>query len=1218
VLITANGYTGTNIQETTFNQYDWQDREVGTLAPNGVATISTLDNLGEVTESQTYADATDVDGVIETSPGDLRAQTVSDYDSQGQVYESLVYNVAPEYSASPSPGTEGDHLPTDTWRDANGNVLATRTGTGPIEKSLYNGAGELVDSFIVAGELVDSVVETTATADLTYAEATALQSGDIVVQQDQTWQDADGNSIASADYQRFPGDTTTAGALTAANSYVTASVSFYDLAGRDIEDVNYGRQDVVAGSATAFFAYPSGDLIATASNPSVAETTSPPAPDSSADYMVSQTAYIDTAATGPIVDTTDNAGIVTQTQSDLLGRTVRTIQNYVSAGLAANGLPTASDTAEDVTTDSLYDTAGRAAATVAYDATSSSLVPETTVELYESPVNPSLQTNEIDPDSTDNAAAVSVTLAQTSGVATATTASASNYLAGDWVLIQGASDARYNGWFQVASVPSSTTFTYAVPSGTGPSGSGTAQALVAWQHVTGLTWSSSDSGVATVVVANDFAAGQSVSIQGANQAEFNSWFVIASASSTQFTFALSSATVSTATGTIRVRLMNDQTQTSYDVIGEPLTSIDQRGVTHVFTFNTADEETQDNVTSFGTIPAAGQAVNQIDTCYDDTGHVYQVTSKGVVSGSETVLNQVEYAYDGWGDETREWQALTGSVDTLDTPNTPSVQYVYADGAVEGMAQYVRLTDVIYPNVRDIAYGYGQAETPTFAQAVDNIMSRLATISDASDSGLLLADYAYLGANTIASENLDQPQIDLDYSASNFAALDPFGEILNQIWSSYGSASGGSLSSPITLDGYTYGYNAVSDRTSRENLVDAALSEVYGNNSLHELTSMSRGTLSGGAITTPSYTQSWTLDSLGNFSALDDNGTTQNRGVDASNEIQSISGGAATPAYDAAGNMTTTPEPGAPSTGLTCVDDAWDRLVEVSDGSTVWAQYQYDGTGREVAALSSFTVIGGTSYPAAVTYSFYCGQNAIETRSATFTAGDAAPSPQSLAPSYQYVFSALGAKTPLLRDTYVDGTISYNDRLYYLTDANTNVTAVVGLSGSTWAVKERYVYNPYGTVTVCNSGWTLVGYSLADSAVGNTVGFASMSFDAVTGLYYDEARWYSTAVSTFISQDPAQADLNTYRYCRNMPIICVDPSGMAAVAPAPSVREQLDSGAIATNQGTASPISIEMTKKEAQPFITILTVYLRLDVVSSTAVSVYVFSKRRSRRLACGD
>ena len=49
-------------------------------------------------------------------------------------------------------------------------------------------------------------------ADLTYAEATTLQSGDTVVEQDQSWFDADGNVIATADYQRLPGDTTSTGA----------------------------------------------------------------------------------------------------------------------------------------------------------------------------------------------------------------------------------------------------------------------------------------------------------------------------------------------------------------------------------------------------------------------------------------------------------------------------------------------------------------------------------------------------------------------------------------------------------------------------------------------------------------------------------------------------------------------------------------------------------------------------------------------------------------------------------------------------------------------------------------------------------------------------------------------------------------------------------------------------------------------------------------------
>jgi hypothetical protein len=53
----------------------------------------------------------------------------------------------------------------------------------------------------------------------------------------------------------------------------------------------------------------------------------------------------------------------------------------------------------------------------------------------------------------------------------------------------------------------------------------------------------------------------------------------------------------------------------------------------------------------------------------------------------------------------------------------------------------------------------------------------------------------------------------------------------------------------------------------------------------------------------------------------------------------------------------------------------------------------------------------------------------------------------------------------------------------------------------------------------------------------------MVLDPLTGLYNDEARWYSTATSGFISTDPAQADLNTYRYCGNMPTVYVDFTGL---------------------------------------------------------------------------
>ena len=980
--------TGTAAPRATYSQYDWQDRQIATLGPDGVATVSTLDNLGETTEVQTYASATISGGVISYSSGDLRAQSEEAYNLLGQVFESRTDNVAPETSSSPSPGTVGDFLPTDTWYDSNGNVLATRTGTGAIQKTDYNGASETIETYTVA--------EATATADLTFAEATALQAGDTVVEQTQMWHDADGNTIASAEFKRLPGDTT-AGALDATDSYVTASVSFFDQAGRDIEDVDYGRVDVISTTATAFFDTDGSLIAADDGNPSVTEDT-PPATNSSDDYLVSRTAYINTSSAGPIVDTTDNAGIVTETRMDLLGRTTRTIQNFdglaygaYGSGFDSDGDVLAADTAGDVTTDYQYDAYGRMVTMTVYDADGSTVTPQASKYLYTSSIDASMQTIAVAPDSTD-------TLSQGAD--------------GDWTITSG----------------------------------------------------------------------------------------------------------------------TDHTTTTYDVAGETLTSTDQRGVAHSFFYDTAGRPTQDEVTNFGDIPAAGQAIDEIDTSYDDIGRVYQVTSYG--EGTSVVLNQVQYVYDGWGNEAKEWQAQTGAVDSGSTPN---VQYVYADGAVDGVAQFVRLTDVVYPNGRDISNGYGTSGS------VDDIMSRLVTISDTSGT---IASYTYLGADVIASQNDEQPQIALDYSAGNFAALDRFSRVHEQVWSSYGSASG----TLGAVDGYNYTYDRAGNRTVRENAVDGVMSETYDYNALNELTSMARGTLSGPTIPSPTYTQTWTLDSLGNFSNFNDNGSSQDQTVNAANEIQSISGGAATPAYDAAGNMTTTPKPGDETTALTNVYDAWNRLVEVDISGVPLVQYHYDATGRMVAELSGFTISGLMYVPTAVTYSFYAGQNAIETRTTTFTAGDAPTAPESAPVQYQFIFSAMGAKTPLVRDTYVSGTLSADNRIYYLSDANTNATAIVGYDAgtSTWAVAERYVYNPYGAATVYDPAYTtVIGTSLAASTVGNTLGFASMNIDPLTGLYYDEARWYSTAVSTFVSRDPAQADENLYRYCGNMPTQATDPSGMAS-------------------------------------------------------------------------
>ena len=161
------------------------------------------------------------------------------------------------------------------------------------------------------------------------------------------------------------------------------------------------------------------------------------------------------------------------------------------------------------------------------------------------------------------------------------------------------------------------------------------------------------------------------------------------------------------------------------------------------------------------------------------GRVEMVTSDDT-SEPPNIVNQIEYAYDGWGNEIQEWQALAGSVDT---GSTPSVQYKYADSpsdvndganSPEEAADYVRLTDVIYPaypgtsSGRDVSYGYSDSSIDPLG--IDTIMSRLATISDSTGT---LAAYTYLGEETIASEDLQQPQIDLDYSAQRFRRAGPF-------------------------------------------------------------------------------------------------------------------------------------------------------------------------------------------------------------------------------------------------------------------------------------------------------------------------------------------------------------------------------------------------------------------------------------------------------------
>jgi RHS repeat-associated protein len=117
---------------------------------------------------------------------------------------------------------------------------------------------------------------------------------------------------------------------------------------------------------------------------------------------------------------------------------------------------------------------------------------------------------------------------------------------------------------------------------------------------------------------------------------------------------------------------------------------------------------------------------------------------------------------------------------------------------------------------------------------------------------------------------------------------------------------------------------------------------------------------------------------------------------------------------------------------------------------------------------------------------------------------------------------------------------YDERLYYTTDANFNVTCLTDKNGDE---VERYVYNPYGEVeTVYSDNWsTTVAWSASKK---NPIRYCGYFYDNETGLYHVRNRYYLPYFG-WITRDPAgYADgMSLYEYCRSGPLGATDAMGL---------------------------------------------------------------------------
>ncbi len=148
------------------------------------------------------------------------------------------------------------------------------------------------------------------------------------------------------------------------------------------------------------------------------------------------------------------------------------------------------------------------------------------------------------------------------------------------------------------------------------------------------------------------------------------------------------------------------------------------------------------------------------------------------------------------------------------------------------------------------------------------------------------------------------------------------------------------------------------------------------------------------------------------------------------------------------------------------------------------------------------------------------------------------------PLEQYLWSPRYVHAPVVRwrDENTDGDLldQGDTILYYCTDANFNVTALVDTSG---APVERYTYDPYGKVELLDGGWTPREGNA--SAYSNELLFTGHRLDTESGLYYTLHRHYHPTLGSWVQRDPqGYVDgMGLYEYVGGGPLDAYDPLGL---------------------------------------------------------------------------
>lgn len=555
---------------------------------------------------------------------------------------------------------------------------------------------------------------------------------------------------------------------------------------------------------------------------------------------------------------------------------------------------------------------------------------------------------------------------------------------------------------------------------------------------------------------------------------------------------------------------SDRVTFEYNAVGQSTAMTDQAGTRHEYDYDKFGRLTDDRVETLGS--GVDGTIRRIRRGYDSRGMLSGVTS---FNASGLGANEVHFLYNAYSQLTEEIQEGV------------HINYEYASGS----ENTIRRTGIVYP----WTYSGGEpTESTRIAIAYDGVAANaLGRPSAIKEDDATLCSYRYLGAAMFIGVKYEAASdVELTYQdgsdgddsdgGDKYTGLDRFGRLVETLWkkgsadqvrSKYGRNRFGGVVWRRDVEAHSQGVDTEDN--------------YYWYDGLYQVKQHQRGDLAG---TPPNYTgitgvqkeENWDYDATGNWNTYEATNpfNVQGRTHNEANEITLIESapGNVAPAFDPAGNMLTLPKNPGISTGQYMLKwDAWNRLVEVKEGSTLVASYTYDGLTRRL-----------TKTIATETRRYYYNDQwrPLEER----------VQGASVAVDQQYVWG-LRDRWDLFRRQRTTAGSELNETHHCLRDYLDPV-AIVGTDGD---VGERFAFDTFGNTRLLASDFS----ERPASDFGWEFLFHAEFRDGRVGFYNYGYRYYDAMLGKWLSRDPAEEvdSANLYSFVLNSPANRVDYYGL---------------------------------------------------------------------------